>query len=175
MQGLRRSTLIFCFLFALTAAIWLCSMRYPPVGEYQVAPTAVRLAPGGVVIERDLNLPLPVRPRFTGSVRSILGFSSREYERLFHAPDRAPGAIPLPAEHSLGPDYNRWYFVHVYRSWCIPLWPLMLAFGAVLMVRVVKHVQGRQRQRHGLCERCGYDLRGSSGQCPECGMRTASN
>jgi len=51
----------------------------------------------------------------------------------------------------------------------VPYWllaiPLLIAPSRwVLSVRRAAH-----RRRYGLCLRCGYDLRATPGQCPECG------
>jgi hypothetical protein len=65
-------------------------------------------------------------------------------------------------------DLTPWYAA---RYVIVPLWPLLLPpltwWAAVLWLRRRK----RRRARLGLCARCGYDLRGSSGaaSCPECG------
>jgi rubrerythrin len=40
--------------------------------------------------------------------------------------------------------------------------PLAIAFK-------VMNDRRRRRPTLGLCARCGYDLRGSPGRCPECG------
>jgi hypothetical protein len=32
-----------------------------------------------------------------------------------------------------------------------------------------RQAQRQHRLKHGLCRRCGYDLRASPGHCPECG------
>src|SRR5262245_14877081 len=47
----------------------------------------------------------------------------------------------------------------------IPLWMPALAFGSFLGLCIHRP----SRRRLGLCHRCGYDLRGSPGACPECG------
>jgi hypothetical protein len=57
----------------------------------------------------------------------------------------------------------------------IPYWFVFLVAAAVPAGRAVERLRGRARRRRRTllrrCVRCGYDLRGSSGQCPECGER----
>ena len=52
-----------------------------------------------------------------------------------------------------------------------PCWPLVILFGAYPALAFVRGPVWRWRRRkHGLCLKCGYDLRGSPGpRCPECG------
>ena len=55
----------------------------------------------------------------------------------------------------------------------VPCWLALTAFGAspALWLRLRWSSQRRRalRQQRGLCLTCGYDLRASSGRCPECG------
>jgi hypothetical protein len=49
---------------------------------------------------------------------------------------------------------------------------VVLGAGTVIAPRVIMRRVVGFRRKHGLCERCGYDLRGStSTRCPECGNR----
>jgi len=59
----------------------------------------------------------------------------------------------------------------------LPLWLFAALFGilpAVQWVRIHRALVARTRVSAGLCAACGYDLRASSGRCPECGMVAAS-
>jgi hypothetical protein len=53
----------------------------------------------------------------------------------------------------------------------LPLWAMSALTGAwpiaMIFARVLRKLR---RRRRGLCRRCGYDLRASPQQCPECGM-----
>jgi hypothetical protein len=58
----------------------------------------------------------------------------------------------------------------------VPHWFVFLCM-AVLPVRWMLSWRARRaakwRVRHGLCARCGYDLRGGSARCPECGLEVS--
>ena len=57
----------------------------------------------------------------------------------------------------------------------VPHWCLTLVLAAPPALRwVVPWVQRRSRRRKGQCLRCGYDLRGGGGRCPECGAAGAA-
>ena len=43
------------------------------------------------------------------------------------------------------------------------------------VLRWRRAVARRRRRRHGCCVRCGYDLRASSGRCPECGHEAGND
>jgi hypothetical protein len=54
----------------------------------------------------------------------------------------------------------------------VPYWALLAAtlpLPAAYLWSARRRRRGRLRLRLGLCRRCGYDLRASPGQCPECG------
>jgi hypothetical protein len=53
----------------------------------------------------------------------------------------------------------------------LPYW-LVTSLSAVLPVVWVRKFR-RTRYRAGLCPHCGYDLRATPEQCPECGQKAA--
>jgi len=57
-------------------------------------------------------------------------------------------------------------------SVAIPFWFVISATvlpATSFVRRVTQTIRARNRRRHGRCERCGYDLRGTPDRCPECG------
>jgi len=56
-----------------------------------------------------------------------------------------------------------------YQGLTVPDW-LLTALLALPTIRSFRRAWVRRRRRlRGLCIACGYDLRGASGRCPECG------
>ena len=51
----------------------------------------------------------------------------------------------------------------------IPLWPLVVICGVVVVPHFHFLHRRRKRKKLGLCLKCGYDLRASKERCPECG------
>ena len=51
----------------------------------------------------------------------------------------------------------------------VPLWIPMLIFLLLPTLSACALHRRRKRRKLGLCLCCGYDLRGSSERCPECG------
>ena len=56
------------------------------------------------------------------------------------------------------------------RGWiCVaPIWSLLVVFGLLPSYRLVRWFR-RRKYPAGHCRNCGYDLRASPNQCPECG------
>ncbi len=53
----------------------------------------------------------------------------------------------------------------------IPFWMPLLLFASWLTYVSIRTVRKPSRRRKlGLCVKCGYDLRGSTDKCPECGQ-----
>lgn len=56
-----------------------------------------------------------------------------------------------------------------------PMWLLMVIFGILPIREGIRLMRVRTLQRRiaaGQCIQCGYDLRGSTDRCPECGTAT---
>lgn len=51
----------------------------------------------------------------------------------------------------------------------VPMWALWGVFGLPILVAAFNRMRLRQRRIGNLCVNCGFDLRESSGRCPECG------
>jgi hypothetical protein len=72
-----------------------------------------------------------------------------------------------------------WWYTPDGLTWHLLLpWWIVLVLTALLPVRWYILWRGRwrreYRRRMALCPNCGYDLRASSGNCPECGMPPTS-
>src|SRR5688500_10428361 len=59
------------------------------------------------------------------------------------------------------------------RVYVLALVGALVAVAGMAMHGMAAHRERRRRKRFfaGRCVDCGYDLRGSRGQCPECGRR----
>jgi hypothetical protein len=53
--------------------------------------------------------------------------------------------------------------------WCVVVLSLVVP-ACALCRHVLKNRLRAYRVANGLCQRCGYDLRGNPGRCPECGF-----
>jgi hypothetical protein len=77
------------------------------------------------------------------------------------------------ARHMRGiptPTYTYWARR---QSYVVPYWFLALCTGLLPAVWVRHRIRRRRALRTGCCVYCGYDLRGSPDQCPECGRRAS--
>ncbi len=65
-----------------------------------------------------------------------------------------------------------------YRTWSLrfPFWIPVSALGFLLVLcRSLPRLRLLKRIKSDLCVQCGYDLRGSTERCPECGTEFLSN
>jgi hypothetical protein len=51
----------------------------------------------------------------------------------------------------------------------LPIWVIWMLASMPVALAISKRLRKRLRSGSNLCVHCGYDLRGISGQCPECG------
>lgn len=77
-----------------------------------------------------------------------------------------PPDNPLDAGNKAYFSIPRWTLV-------LPFWFPSLVLGGALVFSGVPLFRRLRRQRLGLCMTCGYDLRASPEQCPECGAAVA--
>ncbi len=69
---------------------------------------------------------------------------------------------------------THWRFVYMPgRVLVLPLWIPTVLFAVLPTLALIRLRRRRKRRRLGLCSRCGYDLRASTGRCPECGLAFA--
>lgn len=54
----------------------------------------------------------------------------------------------------------------------VPHWAIALLLVILPAIWLPRELRRRRRLRHGLCVKCGYDLRASPTRCPECGTAT---
>ena len=70
---------------------------------------------------------------------------------------------PVDTHATPAATFQRWAAVVVPHPYWVGLTAILPAW------RIARAVRGRRRARVGLCPRCGYDLRATPHQCPECG------
>jgi hypothetical protein len=118
---------------------------------------------------------------------STMGQMMVGFSRVSPGPSAWPAGIHYHAEGEPGPledgplaglVFDRWgfgmraeqppYVVAEYAVWC-PHWFAMLLLLVLPARWLVPRVVRRGRARRGLCNGCGYDLRGTPERCPECG------
>jgi hypothetical protein len=80
----------------------------------------------------------------------------------------------LPA---IGLGYRKTQYANERASYSVyvPHWLGALAFALLPTVWYVRVVRPRRRSVAGCCVRCGYDLRATPAQCPECGTPATAN
>ena len=124
--------------------------RPSAVNEKYPNPVSVMIRPGFVCVTND-RVDEGVRESFLNSLTTI-------FENLNIASVNLSSALP---------SNNPW---HSELAYVIEIPPILL-FGLLLIQPVLWlcWLYSRRKFEAGLCQRCGYDLRASGTQCPECG------
>ena len=71
-------------------------------------------------------------------------------------------------------DPNRRTVAHFYGI-VVPIWFVLLLCTIFPLIWFRRFRRMRYRLRHGLCQKCAYDLRASKDKCPECGTAIPSS
>ena len=67
-------------------------------------------------------------------------------------------------------DAEWWFEYDGFGRLFVPLWMPSGLFAVLLVLCLLPLGRRRKRKKLGLCVKCGYDLRASKDQCPECGQ-----
>jgi len=127
---------------------WRCSSRWSFAGLAWEAGGAVKT---------------PFRePSNTEAARALTTRGSGPWAGMGMGRPFGPVPAATPGEVLVAP----WWFVTV------PVWPAVVISSWLLGLSVLQFSRRLRQQwlaKHNRCIRCGYDLRASSGKCPECG------
>jgi hypothetical protein len=156
------------------------------LNRYDVVGYEVEVTDAGVFVKREVGLFFhphaiasrswyPQPKRFSWEVRR-----PAELRRYFNTvsllehPDRIAGfafarKVYHDDPHALDGSVRNWAVLG-------PHWMLAVAFGLLPSLGVIRWAARLRRRRltrrraaRGACVRCGYDLRGTTERCPECG------
>ncbi len=166
---MRHLALLSLFLAVVLAVTWVRSYGDPDV--------LVVYGPGG----RPLGIGVRRGVVYFSAGNVILG-SRRDWSAQWLRPNGTEfddlcqrESAAADVRHARG-DFSVGYVAHQlwtdakFWSASAPAW----AVGPPLLVlpirALARSIHTRRWRRRGLCRRCGYDLRASPGQCPECGF-----
>ena len=68
-----------------------------------------------------------------------------------------------------GSQASRGFYTQTYYRLVAPWWIVVASWGTAFALVCRALIRFRQRSGAGFCCRCGYDLRATPNQCPECG------
>lgn len=148
------------FIFATPAAEWEISSLQ---GKLQVLYIADRPVPhppviGSVLIGDFSNVPT--------HIACLYPFETASYLKI----DRETGLTPAISGTPYMPKPSNAFKYHLVR---VPYGLLLIASSLLPALCLFRSLRRRRLVRHrqlaNLCVACGYDLRASSGRCPECG------
>jgi len=83
--------------------------------------------------------------------------------------------LPAASGYTYWRPFYYEYTAQLHWVFGIPLYLLVLLFACPSFFLLRRAYRRRKRRKLGLCADCGYDLRASSEQCPECGNEFVSS
>jgi hypothetical protein len=101
----------------------------------------------------------------------VTGRSRRMFDRYWHHTDDISGSKPIHARSTLGFGFHDG---ESSTRWVVPDYALLCATAFLPLVRLWRRSRRQMTHREGLCPICGYDVRATPTQCPECGTRFKS-
>lgn len=160
------------FFFVLLIAFWGYSYRHSLSFHWQS-----RQNGGNLSVDREafLSISRGVAVPQIHIVREAVGLvQPGTYTHFDYSVGRAfDTSAPHLIGKILGLDASVWtshrpgQSIYNFDFW-LPGWLLLIPLG-VIAWKVRRSVVRRRRKKLGQCVACGYDLRASSGRCPECG------
>ena len=112
--------------------------------------SSVRRGKQGLTYHSDDGVRYPVRRPDDPTVERRVGLLGFEYATIFWIYKRSP-------------DTHRSYYLTV------PMWAVCLVLALPPVIVFPRRWRERRRRGGNLCLTCGYDLRATTGRCPECG------
>jgi hypothetical protein len=91
---------------------------------------------------------------------------------ILHAAQDPPGNLELWDSLWVSGGHSQYERNHWrYDMWTsyFPVWLICVICGGPALIALMRSRRRRIKRMLGKCKRCGYDLRGTNGFCPECG------
>jgi hypothetical protein len=138
---------------------------------------------GTITIVGPSTMPTLSNPGPAGTTASaVIASLKSDTDISFRTPPRPNTALPpLSGTSSLTITGSAIFMIPTYsfERYAVSVWLvaaiILLPVWCAIALATARAFRRRVRRRRGLCEACGYDLRGSppGGACPECGASTS--
>ena len=160
----RRSFRLGLSVVALAAVLFLWVSSYY---RYRLFSDQGRVLLLVVKADRGTDHWLRVAPPTVGAWEALLPRRNLRFAGLQIAPFRTIERYEYT--YYVGPGKSASFVKLRLGLLAVPYWLLALVAAAVPVAGLVGAVRRRARRVWGRCVACGYDLRATSGRCPECG------